>query len=83
MAATLPPEDLQFAELVVAQGLCSREKVEECLSFLRRLAAEGVTPLPKLGALLLRRGLLSPSQLHASMTMRPASTPAPSRETFT
>jgi len=63
------PEDLQFAELVVAQGLCSREKVDECLSLIARLAAEGVTPLPRLGELLARKGYLTPTQLDA--TLRP------------
>ena len=47
-------EDRQFGDLVVAQGLCSRDKVEECLSLIARLAAEGVTPLPRLGELLAR-----------------------------
>ncbi len=62
-------EDRQFAELVVAQGLCSREKVDECLSLIARLAAEGVTPLPRVGELLARKGYLTPTQVDA--TLRP------------
>ncbi|MBI3858249.1 MAG: tetratricopeptide repeat protein [Planctomycetes bacterium] len=68
--ASLPPEDLQFAQLVVGQGICSRQAVDECLSFLGRLMAEGVTPLPRLGELLVRKGLLSADRLDA--TLRPA-----------
>ncbi|HLF92383.1 MAG TPA: serine/threonine-protein kinase, partial [Planctomycetota bacterium] len=63
-------EDRRFGELVVAQGLCSREKVDECLSLIARLAAEGVTPLPRLGELLARKGYLTPTQVDA--TLRPA-----------
>jgi tetratricopeptide (TPR) repeat protein len=71
---SLPPEDLQFAELVVTQGICSREAVGECLSFLGRLIADGITPVPRLGELLVRRGLLSVERLNA--THRPASSGA-------
>jgi tetratricopeptide (TPR) repeat protein len=71
---SLPPEDLQFAELVVSQGICSREAVSDCLSFLGRLIADGVTPVPRLGELLVRRGLLNVERLNA--THRPATSGA-------
>ncbi len=77
MAAPHRAEDLQFAELVVTQGLCSKEKVDECLSFIARLAAEGVTP-PRLGELLARRGYLSSS--HVEATLRPSGDRAPLAE---
>ncbi len=51
-------EDIQFGDLVVAQGLCSRERVDECLDLLKRLALQGIQPLPRLGGLLMQRGYL-------------------------
>jgi tetratricopeptide (TPR) repeat protein/predicted Ser/Thr protein kinase len=65
------PEDLQFGELAVAQGLCTRAQVDECLALIERLSAEGVTPLPRLGELLARKGYLTPSAGEA--TARPPS----------
>jgi tetratricopeptide (TPR) repeat protein len=62
-----PPEDLLFAQLVLSQGLCSRERLQECLSLLVRLKDEGVTPLPRLGELLVRRGYLTPDQAEATL----------------
>src|ERR1043166_4242594 len=59
--------------MVVAQGLCSRPKVDECLSFLGRLIAEGVTPIPRLGELLARRGYLSADRVDATFKATPAS----------
>ena len=67
----LPPEDLQFAELAVAQGLCTRGQVDECVAQISRLLKAGVTPLPKLGELLARKGYLTPSAAEA--TARPPS----------
>jgi hypothetical protein len=61
------PEDLLFAQLVLSQGLCSREKLQECLSLLVRLREEGVTPLPRLGEMLLRRGYLTSDQAEATL----------------
>jgi tetratricopeptide (TPR) repeat protein len=55
---SIPPEDVLFGDLAVSQGLCARERVDECLADLRRLAAEGA-PLPRLGELLARRGYLA------------------------
>src|SRR5258706_10198117 len=66
--APLPSDEVQLAKLVVSQGLCSKEQVDECLSFIARLAADGVTP-PRLGELLVRRGYLSPSD--AAATLKP------------
>jgi tetratricopeptide (TPR) repeat protein/predicted Ser/Thr protein kinase len=63
----LPPEDLQFADLIVDQGLCSRERVDECVQLIHRLADQGVTPLPRLPQLLVRKGYLAPSDA----TLRP------------
>src|SRR5437667_12720765 len=63
---SVPLEDRQFGEMVVAQGLCSREKVDECLSFLARLVADGVTPVPRLGELLARKGYLSADRVDAT-----------------
>jgi len=54
----IPQEDILFAELVVSQGLCSRERVEECLAILREAAERGETP-PRLGELLARKGYLT------------------------
>jgi tetratricopeptide (TPR) repeat protein/predicted Ser/Thr protein kinase len=63
-------EDRRFAELAVSQGLCTREQADECLSFIEKLAAQGVTPLPRIGELMARKGYLSPS---AAATLKPAS----------
>jgi tetratricopeptide (TPR) repeat protein/predicted Ser/Thr protein kinase len=65
----MDPEDLRFADLAVAQGYCSREKVDECISILRRMVEANVTPLPRLGEILLQKGYLSPAQVHSSMTV--------------
>ncbi|HXX93614.1 MAG TPA: tetratricopeptide repeat protein [Planctomycetota bacterium] len=72
-----PAEDLLFAQLVLAQGLCTRERVDECLSLLARLTREGVAPLPRLGELLVRRGYLTADQAEA--TLRPPSSSSGSR----
>ncbi len=74
--ASIPPEDLQFGELAVAQGLCRREQVDECLSVLARLVEAGVSPLPRLGELLARKGYLSAERLES--TRRLGDTPATS-----
>ncbi|MBI3855943.1 MAG: protein kinase, partial [Planctomycetes bacterium] len=64
-----------FAQLVVEQGLATAEHVRECLDVIARLAAEHVTPLPRLGELLVRKGYLSPQQLEATLRIpaKPAS----------
>ncbi|HEX7899947.1 MAG TPA: protein kinase [Planctomycetota bacterium] len=67
-ANSLPTDDLQFAKLVLDQGLCSPEKVDECVSFIARLTAQGVTPVPRLAELLVRKGYLSPTDA----TVRPS-----------
>lgn len=59
-AMQIPEEDLVFGDLVVSQGLCSRERVEECLALLRNLAGEGAESLPRLGEMLVQKGYLSP-----------------------
>lgn len=46
-------------ELLIEQGLATREHVEERLSILEQMKGAGVTPLPKLGELLLRKGYLT------------------------
>ncbi len=55
----LPEEELRFGEMVVSQGICTRERLDECLDLLRRLRETGVAPLPRLGELLVRKGYLS------------------------
>ena len=60
-----------FAQLVVEQGLATAEHVRECLDIIARLAAEHVTPLPRLGELLVRKGYLSPQQLEATLRISP------------
>jgi tetratricopeptide (TPR) repeat protein/predicted Ser/Thr protein kinase len=68
-----------FGRLVVEQGLATEAQVQECLSILSRLAEQGVTPLPRLGELLLRRGYMSPSQVEATLrASSPAKASAPS-----
>src|SRR5262245_21787797 len=57
----IPEDDLRFGDLVVAQGICTRERVDECLAELHRLAEAGTAPLPRLGELLARRGYLAAS----------------------
>jgi tetratricopeptide (TPR) repeat protein len=70
------PSESLFAQLVVDQGLASPEHVSECLEQIARLAAEGVTPLPRLGELLVRKGYLTPQKLQATLRLAPR-TPAP------
>src|SRR5262245_11748298 len=69
--------DILFGRLAVEQGLARPEHVEECLSALRKLADEGVTPLPRLTDLLTRRGYLQPTGLDA--TVRASSSGATGR----
>jgi tetratricopeptide (TPR) repeat protein len=75
-SSSAPSESL-FAQLVVEQGLASGEHVRECLETIERLAAEGVTPLPRLGELLVRKGYLTPQKLEATLRLSPRP-PAPS-----
>ncbi len=65
----IPADDLHFAKLAVQQGLCEQQRVDECVSFLARLAEQGVTPLPRLAELLVRKGYLTPTDA----TLRPSS----------
>jgi tetratricopeptide (TPR) repeat protein len=65
------PSESLFAKLVVEQGLASESHVRECLDIIGRLAAEHVTPLPRLGELLVRKGYLSPQQLEATLRIPP------------
>src|SRR5262245_17931635 len=60
-----------FAKLVVEQGLATSEHVRECLDLIARLTAEHVTPIPRLGELLVRKGYLSPQQLEATLRISP------------
>src|SRR5262245_36104936 len=59
--------DILFGKLVVEQGLASAAQVQECLSTLLKLSDEGVTPLPKLADLLVRKGYLSARQYEATL----------------
>jgi tetratricopeptide (TPR) repeat protein len=61
----VPTEDILFGELVVAQGVCPRAKVDECLALLERMRIGGVTPLPRLGELLSKMGYLSRDEVQA------------------
>ena len=54
-------EDLSFARQVVAQGICQRAEVEECLTQQHRDEQAGLAP--KLAELLIGRGFLTRSQL--------------------
>src|SRR6185436_21074752 len=70
------PSESLFAKLVVEQGLASESHVRECLDIIGRLAAEHVTPVPRLGELLVRKGYLSPQQLEVTLKL-PARSAAP------
>ncbi len=59
--------DILFGRLVVEQGLATAAQVEECLSALKKLAAGGAAPLPRLADLLTRKGYLSTSQVEATL----------------
>jgi serine/threonine-protein kinase len=74
--------DILFGRLAVEQGLARAEHVEECLASLRKLAAEGVAPLPRLADLLTRRGYLSTARGDATVRApsRPPEGPAPARD---
>jgi tetratricopeptide (TPR) repeat protein len=61
----VPTEDILFGELVVAQGVCPRAKVDECLALLERMRIGGVMPLPRLGDLLSKMGYLSREEVQA------------------
>jgi tetratricopeptide (TPR) repeat protein len=55
-------EDEHFGRLIVSQGLCTREQVDECLEVLRRVRDQGQQPLLRLGGLLLQRGYVGQAQ---------------------
>ncbi len=55
----IPEQDLLFWELVVTQGVCTRARIDECISLLHRLIETGTSPLPRLGELLVRKGALA------------------------
>ncbi len=69
--ATPAPSESLFAQLVVEQGLASPEHVKECLEVIARLAEAHVTPIPRLGELLVRKGYLTPGQLEATQRISP------------
>lgn len=71
----LPEADRHLAELLVAQGLCTRGQVDECRALLQRLAENGVRPIPPLGQILAQKGYLGEP---ASRTVPPEA-PAPER----
>ncbi len=55
--------DTLFADLVVAQGIATRERVTECLAELQRIRKSGGARVPTLGELLVRRGYLTADSL--------------------
>ena len=70
--------ELLLGRRVIEQGLTKSEQVQECMRLQAKLASDGVTPLPKLGELLVKMGYLTPAQHEA---MLPHScTPAVVRE---
>jgi tetratricopeptide (TPR) repeat protein len=71
--------------MVVEQGLASTEHVRECLDIIARLSEKHVTPLPRLGELLVRKGYLSPQHLEATLRVspRPSESASPSNAQVT
>ncbi|MBI2900752.1 MAG: tetratricopeptide repeat protein [Planctomycetes bacterium] len=63
MKGSTPDSDLLLARLVVEQRLAAPERVEECLRLLADLASRGVSPLPRLGEILVRKGYLTAAGL--------------------
>src|SRR5436190_17556580 len=60
-----------FGQLLVERGLARPEHVEECLGFIRRSAADGVQPLPKLVSLLHHKGYLTLEQYQETLRATP------------
>ena len=56
MTESLPGSSKLFGELLVEQGLAKPENVQECLAIQEELRGLGVSPIPKLGYLLLQKG---------------------------
>jgi hypothetical protein len=71
-------DDASLARILVEHGLAASSQVEECLRHLRELSAAGVSPLPGLAELMVRRGYLTPAQL--DRTVRLVAPPAPAPE---
>jgi tetratricopeptide (TPR) repeat protein len=70
--------ELLFAQLIVEQGFATAGHVRECLGMIGSLAAQHVTPLPRLSELLLRKGYISPKQLEVTLRLPPRSSAPPS-----
>ena len=73
-SARISEEDSLLGRLLVSQGLCSQEQVDECFSTLVRLIDEEIEPRPTLGELLTRKGYVS-SEL-AQKTLKAEDRPA-------
>ncbi len=59
-----------FGDLLVEQGLTKPEQVRECLALQEELRSRNVTPIPKLGELLLQKGYLSPQAYQETVGLR-------------
>ncbi len=69
MTESLPGSSKLFGELLVEQGLAKPENVQECLAIQEELRGLGVSPIPKLGYLLLQKGYLSPETYRETIAL--------------
>ncbi|MDP6959175.1 MAG: serine/threonine-protein kinase, partial [Planctomycetota bacterium] len=58
-----------FGELLVEQGIVKSDHVQECLAMQEELRSLGVSPIPKLGELLLQKGYLSPQSYQETVSL--------------
>ena len=59
--------DVLFGKLIVEQGLAKQDQVDECLQLKLELLDKGVSPAPRLGELLIRKGYLTEKQVERTV----------------
>ena len=64
-----PGSNKLFGELLVEQGIVKSDHVQECLAMQNELRSLGVSPIPKLGELLLQKGYLSPQSYQQTVAL--------------
>ncbi|HLF94174.1 MAG TPA: serine/threonine-protein kinase, partial [Planctomycetota bacterium] len=81
MAAGAGDSDRLLAELLVEQGVVTREQAAVCLAEIESWRASGRSPVPTLGQILMERGHLSRAALeHATIKIQTPPSPPPAAD---